>query len=132
MHIWTIRDSKAERNAQLTWGLGPIYLFVGVMTLKQPDRLVLCQQMEACIIQSRGSFMLFLFLSRRCRIWLQWKRRASYCLSSAFQRLSGTVCNNYRSPKRMGSNLSKLCIKKTQLMHEETSAVSVGLFLQKY
>lgn len=36
---------------------------VCVMTLKRPDRLVLCQQMEACIIQSGGSFMLFLFLS---------------------------------------------------------------------
>lgn len=35
-------------------------------TLRRPDRLVLCQQMEACIIHSGGSFMLFLFLSHHC------------------------------------------------------------------
>lgn len=36
------------------------------LTVRRNDRFVLCQQMEACIIQSGGSFMLFLFLPHHC------------------------------------------------------------------
>lgn len=43
------------------------------LTLRRPDRLVLCQQMEAYIIQSVGRFMLFLFLSHHCSHWQKGK-----------------------------------------------------------
>ena len=82
--------SRVKWVAQLTWGIAfvidalawwtmdgvkwvvcicvcvRVCMCLCVLTLRRPDRLVLCQQMEACIIQSGGSFMLFLFLSHHC------------------------------------------------------------------
>lgn len=58
--LWVFISKKSGRECVR------FTMCVCVLTLRRPDRLVLCQQMEACIIQSGGSFLLFLFLSHLC------------------------------------------------------------------
>lgn len=91
------------------------------LTLRRPDRLVLSQQMEAYIIQSGGSFMLFLFLSHHCsqrqtrRIWLQRKERGYKLCPPVAQQLSAP--NHHQHNTHTHTHAKGKCETKVTCLH---------------